>query len=99
VFGAMLRLRKDIWNKMKAALALLEIENGIEQYKKIYWFDEPLSANYVGCDKEFSKHVLDRLKDIVHELGMVSDFPEHMGPRDIHRSHTGQKSILNYVTD
>ena len=97
VFGAMLRLRTDIWDRMKAALTLLGVESGIERYKKIYGFEEPLVGNYIACDKEYSKQVTDRLEELVRTNGMVSDFPDHVGPREIDRSRMGQKSILNYV--
>jgi len=97
VFGAMLRLRTDIWDRMKAALALLGVENGIERYKKIYGFEEPLVGNYVACDKDYSKQVTGRLQELVRASGMISDFPDHVGPREIDRTCTGQKSILNYV--
>lgn len=97
VFGAMLRLRTDIWERMKAALALLGVENGVDRYKKIYGFEEPLVGNYVACDKKYSKKVTDRLEELVRANGMICDFPDHVGPREIDRSCTGQKSILNYV--
>jgi len=97
VFGAMLRLRTDIWDRMKSVLALLGVENGAEQYKKIYGFEEPLSGSYVACDKDYGKQVTCRLGDMVRARGMSSGFPEHVGPREIDRSCTGQKSILNYV--
>jgi DNA repair photolyase len=97
VFGAMLRLRTDIWERMKAALALLGVENGVDRYKKIYGFEEPLVGNYVACDKDYSKKVTDRLEEMVRANGMICDFPDHVGPREIDRSCTGQKSILSYV--
>ncbi|MDP9286890.1 MAG: hypothetical protein M3P08_01670 [Thermoproteota archaeon] len=34
VFGALLRLRSDIWERVKIILKLLHSENGIDQYKK-----------------------------------------------------------------
>lgn len=97
VFGTMLRLRTDIWDRMKAALALLGVENGAEQYKKIYGFKEPLSASYVACNEKYTKQVIGRLDEMVDAAGISSHFPHHVGPREIDRSSTGQKSILNYV--
>lgn len=97
VFGAMLRLRTDIWKRMKAALALLGMEKDINRYKKIYGFEEPMSANYVGCDKEYSKQVMNRFDDMVNAAGMSNDFPKHIGSREIDKSCTGQQSILNYT--
>ncbi|MEM2140572.1 radical SAM protein [Nitrososphaera sp.] len=97
IFGAMLRLRTDIWDRMKAALALLGVEDGIERYKKLYGFEEPLAASYVACDKDYSKQITGMLEEMVRAGGMKSDFPDHLGTREIDRSCTGQKTILSYV--
>jgi DNA repair photolyase len=98
VFGAMLRLRTDIWDRMKVALALLGVKDGIEQYQKIYGFKDPLFANYLACDREYGRRVVERLEAMVRAAGMTSDFPENVGPREINRSGAGQQSILSYVT-
>jgi DNA repair photolyase len=97
VFGSVLRLRTDIWERMRAALALLGVENGAERYKKIYGFEEPLAASYVSCGKDYDRQMAARLKEMVRMRGMKSGFPEHVGPAEIDRSCTGQKSILSYV--
>ncbi len=97
VFGAMLRLRTDIWDRMKAALALLGVKDGVEQYQKIYGFRDPLFANYLACDREYGRRVVERLEGMVQQAGMTSDFPENVGPREIDRSGAGQESILSYV--
>ncbi len=98
VFGAMLRLRTDIWDRMKAALALIEVKDGAERYKEIYGFKDPLFANYLPCSKEYGRQVADRLEGMVRGAGMSSDFPENIGPGEIDRSRAGQESILNYLT-
>jgi DNA repair photolyase len=97
VFGAMLRLRTDIWERMKLALRLLEIPDGIERYRQIYNFEEPLDSNYVVADKRYAEKVIGNLEERIKNYGMECDFPNHMGPRRIDRSHLGQTTLHNYL--
>jgi DNA repair photolyase len=97
VFGAMLRMRTDIWERMKVALQLLGVKDGTKRYMQIYNFREPLDASYVACDKEYAKKVLDALKTKVSERGMSTGFPDNVGPRAIDRSCLGQMTLFNYL--
>jgi DNA repair photolyase len=97
VFGAMLRMRQDIWERMKSVLALLGLEAGIMRYRQLYGFEEPLQKNYVSCDRQYAGKILGSLKDRVKKAGMTTDFPGHMGPKKIDRSSLGQTTILNYT--
>jgi DNA repair photolyase len=43
IFGATLRLRADIWERMKIILKMLnKEEEGIKEYKRLFHFKEPL---------------------------------------------------------
>ncbi|MEW6604877.1 MAG: radical SAM protein [Thermoproteota archaeon] len=97
VFGAMLRLRTDIWERMKMALRLLEIPDGIERYRQIYRFQEPLDASYVSADRWYADQVVNRLESLVKSHGMSCEFPDYMGPRRIDRSQIGQTSLHNFL--
>ena len=97
VFGAMLRLRTDIWERMKMTLALLGVKDGVQSYEKIYGFKEPLSTSYLACKNDYANEVLGRLSDMVLTSGMQAGFPENVGAREIDKSCTGQKSILSFV--
>jgi DNA repair photolyase len=97
VFGAMLRLRADIWERMKLVLRLLDIKGGAERYGQIYRFEEPLTGSYVACDRAYSGRVLGRLEEMVRGRGISAGFPEHMGPRKIDKSCPGQTTILNFA--
>jgi DNA repair photolyase len=97
VFGAMLRLRTDIWERMKLALGLLGVRNGAERYKQIYSFEEPLTGSYIACDRAYSSVILGRLEEMVRDRGMSAGFPDHMGPRKIDKSCMGQTTILNFA--
>ena len=97
VFGAMLRLRTDIWERMKLALRLLEIADGIEKYKQIYKFEEPLDASYVPADKNYAERIIHSLEKRIKSYGMDCDFPTYMGSRQINRLHLGQTSLNSYL--
>lgn len=47
VFGAFLRLRYDIWNRLKIAFELLkmDLDFSVDHYRKIYSFSEPIRHN------------------------------------------------------
>lgn len=96
VFGAVLRLRTDIWERMKLVLQLLEIPGGIEKYRQIYNFEEPLDSKYVAADKKYAEKVIDSLERMIESHGMSCDFPRHLGPRRIDRLHLGQTTLHNY---
>lgn len=97
VFGAMLRLRTDIWERMKLVLRLLEIPDGIEKYRQIYNFEEPLDTKYVAADKKYTEKVIGGLEDRIESCGMSCDFPNYMRPRRIDRSHLGQTTLHNFL--
>jgi DNA repair photolyase len=97
VFGAMLRLRTDIWERMKLALRLLEIADGVEKYKKIYKFEEPLDANYVSADKNYAERIIHGLENRIKSHGMDYTFPTYIGSRRINKSHLGQTTLNSYI--
>jgi DNA repair photolyase len=97
VFGAMLRMREDIWDRMKLALRLLGVSDGERRYREIYEIKEPLAGPYVACNKEYAKRVIDRLYEKIASRGLCPDFPDHLRPQDIDRSCTGQTTMLSFI--
>jgi DNA repair photolyase len=87
-FGAFLRLRSDIWQRMKIILKLLDIESGIDEYmNKIYQFTVPLERGYnISVNENYSHNLLKNLKEKVLKKGMFFDFPEFIESRRIKRS-------------
>jgi DNA repair photolyase len=98
VFGAMLRLRTDIWERMKLALRLLEIPDAIEKYKQIYNFQEPLDTNYVAADRLYAERIIGGLEEKIKGCGMECGFPDYIGSRRIDRTHLGQTTLHNFLT-
>jgi DNA repair photolyase len=103
VFGALLRLRYDIWERIKTILELLDIENGIDEYKNvIYQFREPLKPGYsVTASKTYETKVIQNLKEKVLEKGMIFDFPDLIGTRRLNsnKSYDGghQVMLMSYM--
>ena len=103
VFGALLRLRSDIWERMKIILELLDIENGIEEYTNdIYQFREPLKQWYnITVNKTYETKVIQNLKEKVVEKGMIFDFPDFIGRRCLNsnKSYNGghQVMLMSYM--
>jgi DNA repair photolyase len=97
VFGGPLRLRTDIWQRMKVVLRLLEIPDGIERYKDIYSFDEPLDSSYVTADIRYAKKIVSKLERIIKSHEMTNHFPECIGPRRVDRSCLGQTTLRSYL--
>jgi DNA repair photolyase len=103
VFGALLRLRYDIWERIKTILELLDIENGIDEYKNvIYQFREPLKPWYnVTASKTYETKVIQNLKEKVLEKGLIFDFPDLIGSRCLNsnKSYNGghQVMLMSYM--
>ncbi len=89
ILGATLRLRADIWERMKSIFKMLnkeeeeeEEEARIEEYKRLYHFNEPLSHIYnLAVDNGYSNTILKNLKEGVIKRNMNFDFPYLIGSR------------------
>ena len=97
VFGAPLRLRTDIWQRMKIVLRLLEVPDGFKRYQEIYGFEEPLGSSYVTADRKYVNRIIGMLESMIKSNGMMSDFPDSLGPRKIDRSSLGQTTLQSFL--
>ena len=95
VFGAFLRLRADIWERMQIILKLLDVDDGLDVYRKrIYKFTEPLKPwSNIAVSACYSSKVLQHLKGKVLEKGMLFDFPEFIEERHIKASKNNHQTI------
>ncbi|MDQ6723271.1 MAG: hypothetical protein M3Z01_03280, partial [Thermoproteota archaeon] len=77
VFGETLRLRADIWERMKIILTMLnKEEEGIKEYKQLYHFKDQLKKGYnLAVDKVYANTILENLKEAVIRRNMLFDFP------------------------
>ena len=82
VFGAFLRIRFDIWQRIKVIFKLLNKESDllIEQYNKLYNFTDPIRHNYnLKIDRNYEISFLHDLEKKVRETGMSVGFPSLKG--------------------
>ena len=97
VFGAPLRLRADIWQRMKLVLRLLEVPDGIKRYKVIYGFEEPLRSSYVTADTRYINKIMAQLESIIKKNGLIPDFPDYLAPKKIYRSNLRQTTLQSFL--
>lgn len=97
-FGAPLRLRADIWERMKVVLRFLEIPDGIERYKEeIYGFEEPLESSYVTAKSSYVSNIISKLESMIQNNGIRCDFPDYLGPQKIDKSSLGQTTLQRFL--
>jgi len=94
VFGAVLRLRADIWQRIITILMSLDIEHGVDEYERIYQFTKPLKPGYnINANECYTTRVLQDLKQRISEREMIFDFPVYMRSRQINESHV--RDVIN----
>jgi DNA repair photolyase len=105
VFGAPLRLRSDIWERMKIVFKLVNKKETevIRQYTKLYHFKEPMRQGYnLYVDKTYADTIQKNLKEKVMEKGMLFDFPHldenrYMSKKKIKDNNKDQLTLLNFI--
>ena len=105
VCGAPLRLRSDIWERMKIVFKLLNKEESevIRQYVQLYHFKEPMKQGYdLYTDTNYADTILKNLKEKVMEKGMIFDFPHleenrHMTKNKLKGINKHQLTLLNFI--
>lgn len=102
VFGAVLRLRRDIWERMKIILKLLNIRNGFDEYKRIFGIEEPLTQGHnIAAKKSYSSKIIENVRSGVLNRGMTFDFPYLIGSKCLETNKvsndTSQLTLTNYM--
>jgi DNA repair photolyase len=97
VFGAPLRLRTDIWERMKLVLRFVEVPDAIKCYKEIYGFEEPLGSSYVTADRRYTNKIMGKLENMIKSNGLIPDFPDYLGPKKIYKSRHGQTTLQSFL--
>ncbi|HEX5187009.1 MAG TPA: radical SAM protein, partial [Nitrososphaeraceae archaeon] len=76
ISGAILRIRYDIWERIKYILGILNKDNYILAYEKIFKFKDPITfKNNLVAEKIYSDSIMDFLKNEVHKRKMNFGFP------------------------
>ena len=77
--GSVLRLRHDIWTRIRHILESLGFLWVIREYERIYGFQEPLlHENNLSANKIYTDKVLNNLKDAITKRNIVFGFNELM---------------------
>jgi hypothetical protein len=59
-----------IWKRMRTILKLLDLKVGIDEYKRIYQFTEPIKMGYnLAANQVYSKEVMHDLEEKILERG------------------------------
>jgi DNA repair photolyase len=76
ISGAILRIRYDIWERIKYILQILNIENSIKNYEKIFKFKDPInSKKNLIAGREYSETIMKYLRHEVDKRKMEFGFP------------------------
>ena len=104
ILGTTLRLRADIWERMKSIFKMLnKEEEAIKEYKRLFHFDEPLNHGYnLAVDNGYSNIILKNLKEGVIKRDMYYDFPHLMETRSFgisksNNDNSKQLSLMNFI--
>jgi len=76
ITGAILRIRYDIWERIKYILKILNIDNSIKNYEKIFKFEDPLnSKKNLIAEREYSEPIMKYLRYEVNKRKMEFGLP------------------------
>jgi DNA repair photolyase len=77
VSGAILRLRYDIWERMKYILQILNIDNSIKFYEKIYKFKDPIQfKKNLNTEREYSEPIMMFVENELEKRNMKFGYPK-----------------------
>lgn len=98
VLGATLRLRADIWERIKNILTVLDVPNGIKEYERLFHFREPLVSKYnLEADNSYSRTLLENLSRKVTARGMSFDFPNLFATNWVGNNNKNQLTLTDYM--
>lgn len=76
ISGAILRLRSDIWERLKSILDLLKIPDAKKQYEQIYNIQEPIKGNNsFNAENKYSYRILNMLMKECDKRDLKYGFP------------------------
>jgi len=76
ISGAILRLRSDIWERLKSMLDLLKMTDAKKQYEQIYNIQEPIKGkNSFNAENKYSYRILNMLMKECDKRDLKYGFP------------------------
>ena len=98
VSGAILRLRYDIWERMKYILQTLKIANAINFYEKIYKFKDPINfKKNLNAEREYSDSIMKFLENELQNRNMRFGYPK-LNIKKISSSSSFLKNKKNIIS-
>jgi DNA repair photolyase len=77
VSGAILRLRYDIWERMKYILHILHIDNSINFYEKIFKFKDPINfKKNLNAEREYTESIMMFLENELEKRNIKFGYPK-----------------------
>jgi DNA repair photolyase len=77
VSGAILRLRYDIWERMKYILHILNIDNSINFYEKIFKFKDPINfKKNLNAEREYTESIMMFLENELDKRNIKFGYPK-----------------------
>jgi DNA repair photolyase len=77
VSGAILRLRYDIWERMKYILHILNIDNSINFYEKIFKFKDPINfKKNLNAEREYTESIIMFLENELEKRNIKFGYPK-----------------------
>ena len=77
VSGAILRLRYDIWERMKYILHILKIDNSINFYEKIFKFKDPINfKKNLNAEREYTESIMMFLENELEKRNIKFGYPK-----------------------
>jgi DNA repair photolyase len=97
VVGSLMRMRADIWDRMKIVLRLLDVPSGEQQYKRIFSFEEPVGSSYLSADLKYEERILGLLQLKIKGQQMLFKFPARAATMVVDKTHIGQTTLASYL--
>lgn len=99
ITGAILRIRYDIWERIKYILKILNIDNSIKTYEKIFKFKDPLnSKKNLIAEREYSESIMKYLRYEANKRKMEFGLPL-LDSKKIHstKSKKDMVTLLDFI--
>jgi DNA repair photolyase len=99
ISGAILRIRYDIWERIKYILQLLNRDNYLEIYEKIFKFKDPITfKNNLVANKTYTDSILNYLRQEVHKQKMKFGFPSLNSKKMItNKNNTDRVTLFDFI--
>ena len=99
ISGAILRIRYDIWERIKYILQILNKDYLIPMYEKIFKFKDPITfKNNLVAENIYADSIMNTLKNEVHKRKMKFGFPYLNSKKIVStKNNTDMVTLLDFI--